>query len=284
MDASGQLYCSVCRRRPPIYLRSFSGQRLCMPCLEEALSWGVKRSLRGVNAFRPGVTVAVYIAGIDPGSGVALVLTLSRVERAYGGRVLAVIPSYIELSGRALSLLEGAARIARLDFRGLEGEVWAPRLMRVERALAAIAARDYGAQVALLPLTRSHMAMIGLEAFMSGLHEYLWDISRPCVEVDGLCVAAGFRSLETEPVAAYAALQGIDYSTRVEPLYRYKRVFASVADRGRPELVYSSLGVAEALASRYEGLEGRCRYCGAPSNSEVCGDCSSLLGRAAQRS
>ena len=98
--------CSSCRRRPAVYLRRASGHPLCLACLEEALFRAFKRSVRGLDAFKPGVAVGVYISALDPVSGVALAYIAGLVERDYGGRAVALRPGYVKLGGGSLALLE----------------------------------------------------------------------------------------------------------------------------------------------------------------------------------
>ncbi len=258
-------------------MRRASGHPLCAKCLEEVLARSFKRSIRGLDAFRPGVSVGVYISALDPLSGVTLAYVAGLVESEYGGRVVALRPGYVELGPSSLSLLGRAGvRVEEAPDPGLRGSIWAPRLLRVERGAAALAASRLGLRVALLPVTRTMLSALGLEALMSGSLDYMADYSEGSFNAMGVTVAYGFRAVESEAVRAYAALAGaLDAESRVSPEYRFKPVFQSVASTERPELEYSSLASISLIASTLES-KSRCRVCGAPiEGGSCCADCAS---------
>ena len=270
--------CSVCGRRGAFYLRRSSGQRLCVKCLEQAIEAAVKRSIRGINVFRPGMRVGVYIASLDPRAGLALSAVMGSLERRYGGEAAALKPPYVSLDSSAVELLESRGVKVVEAGRRLNGSFHAASLLRLERALAVEAASELGLRVAMLPVTRTMISMIGVEAMMSGRLEYMWDLSVGWVEVRGVTAVYGLRTIESEAVAAYYYALGVNVESQVEPVYRFKRVYTSIAYSGRPELEHSSEASIELLASTIE-VGGGCRLCGAPAGSlGVCSDCRILEG------
>ena len=273
--------CASCKRRPASYYRRASGQPLCTPCLEEAVARAVKRSIRGLRAFKPGVRVGVYLGAIDPLSAAVLAYVTGLVERRYSASTIAFKPTYITLGSRSLNLLEEAGvEVVEAPTPKLEEVVWAPKLLRVERSAAALAALEWGANVALLPVTRTTLTAVGVEALMSSRFEYMIDVVEGSFEAADVIVAYGLRAIENEAVRALAVLRGLmDIHSTVTPSYLYKKVYLSVAYTGRPELEYSSLSAVSLIASTLK-IRGRCRLCGGPieEGGGCCRDCVGAWG------
>ncbi|MCE4604170.1 MAG: hypothetical protein F7B20_04300 [Aeropyrum sp.] len=275
--------CDICRVRRAVFYRRFSGHRMCSRCLWEALERGVKRSLRGSNLFRPGVKVLVYASALDPVAGLALSSILSRVEPRYGGVAAIAIPPYIRVQGgswvKGLEVVEAPMESVRYNPLGRlsGGRLWAPALLRVERGIASLLAQDLGYDVALLPVTRTLISMIGLEALVSARLQYMWDLETAAAG-GGAPVALGFRSIESEAVSAFSAIHRLDASSSIEPEYRYKDVYKSLVTDDRPELEFSSASTISLLSRTKSRAGCRCRSCGAPVNCELeyCEDCSKI--------
>ncbi|BAN90597.1 ATPase [Aeropyrum camini] len=276
--------CSLCRVRPAVYYRRFSGHRLCRRCMKTALERGVKRSLRGSNVFRPGVSILVYPSATNPPASLAFARLVGLVERSYGARVYAVLPSYIKVySGLGLlrdsvELVELPAQVERAAER-LESVVWAPRLLRLERGLASVAAELLGLDAAVLPITRTVIGMIGVEALISASLHYMWDLDAPQAG-GGRPVVLGLRNVEAEFITGYAALERFDASSRVKPKYSFKYVYKALVTDDKPELEFSSASTISLLARALEGGKCRCKACGAPiaCGKEFCEDCQSVWG------
>lgn len=268
--------CVSCKRRPASYYRRASGQPLCTTCLEEALARAVKRSIRGLRAFKPGIRVGVYLGAIDPLSGAVLAYITGKVERRYSASTIAFKPSYITLGPRSTSLLkEAGVKVVEAPTPMLQKEVWASKLLRAERSAAALAASKWEVNVALLPVTRTTLTALGVEALMSSRLEYMIDIVEGSFEAAGVTVAYGLRAVESEAVRALAALKGlVDVYSTIKPRYLYKNVYSSVASAGRPELEYSSLSAVNLIASTLR-VEARCKLCGGPvvEGGWCCRDC-----------
>ncbi len=213
---------------------------------------------------------------MDPLSAVALAYITGIVERRYSASTIAFKPSYITLGPSASRLIrEAGVEIVEAPTPRLQGEVWAPTLLRAERSAAALAALEWEANVALLPVTRTTLTALGVEALMSSRLEYMVDVAENSFEVMGVTVAYGLRTIESEAVRALATLRGlVDISSTITPRYLYKRVYSSVAYSGRPELEYSSLAAVSLIASTHR-IEARCKLCGGPAGrgSECCKDC-----------
>lgn len=270
--------CSVCRVRRAVYYRRFSGHSLCKTCLTTVLSRGVKKSLRGINVFRPGVKVLVYVPALNPTGGAVLAELLPPIEEGYGGSVSVFIPPYI----RGFSGVKGGGQAATTPESVLRASkripktVWSLQLLRIERGLASVAAYELGMDVAVLPVTRTLISMLGVESMLSARLEYQIDLRE--AQMGGKApVAYGFRSVESELVSAYAALSGVDASSRVKPVFRYRDVFNSIATEERPELEFSSASTIDMLASALPDPGCRCKYCRAPIKCRqplVCNDCN----------
>ncbi len=80
--------CDVCKRRPAVYLRRDSGEKLCVYCLSRSL---VKRIRRGISRsirLRYGALVAVLALKERIVESLVLAEMVSLIEERYGGHVL----------------------------------------------------------------------------------------------------------------------------------------------------------------------------------------------------
>ncbi|BAA80802.2 hypothetical protein APE_1799.1 [Aeropyrum pernix K1] len=284
MDAAAgaRPMCSVCGVRPAVFYRRFSGHRLCSRCMRTSLERGVKRSLRGSNVFRPGVSILVYPSATSPPSSLAFARLVGLVERSYGGRVYTVLPSYfsarqgLNLLKDVVELVEPPPPVERAAGR-LEDEVWAPRLLRLERGLASVSAELLGVDAAVLPVSRTVISMAGLEALISSRLHYMWDLD-VAEAGGGRPVVLGLRSVEAELIAGYAALESFDATSRVRPKYVYKHVYKALVTDDKPELEFSSSSTISLLARASKISGCKCRACGAPvpCGSKYCEDCHTI--------
>jgi len=243
--------CSVCRKRPAAYKRTYSGHALCPLCLERMLERAVRRALAG-GALERGSTVLVPLYRFDPWGSLALAGLVERIEARHAGRVLLAVPrEYEALAGGRETIIVDAPTPGRDTLL---------HCMRLERSWALEAARRAGASAIVDSINRDMLSIAGLEALLEGSPEALSD-SLPATTWTEPPVFHGFARVEAEAVAAYAFLRGL---TTVEPLCRApsaaKRVYLRVAP-GRPELAFSSARVLEWLSSRAPNRVP-CRFCG----------------------
>lgn len=274
--------CSVCGRRPAFYFRRASGHLLCRQCLASALERGIKRSLRGITAFRPHGFLLIAPTAFDPAAA-HVVARLLRVPAVRSRARLALL-RVKRYPGWDCPEVDGVEELLVEAEPLPQGGVDALDLLRFERALAAEAAKLFGADAALLPVTRSTLSLLGLQALLDARLEFLVDVSGNKMVARGVPVFYALQATEQEAVRA------LEYSldpslpecrSEVKPVAPAKRVYAMVAEPGRPELEYSSVRAAEALVS---GLQGYtvCPSCGGPTVRGK-GPCDSCLRTEAHR-
>ena len=261
--------CSVCKKRPAVYYRRFSGDRLCMPCLRKQLLKAVKKSLGAPGLLKPRQVVGVLISPIAPLHSIALADLVYRVEKSYGSTIKILHMDNVELSEDTQRLVSRLGEVIRVEAPRVK-EAGLVECMRLDRGLAGAAARMHGVNAVILPYTRSHLAMAGLEALLG---EW-WYWSEALDRWSGLVpMIAGLSSIEAEAASAYSFLIGADAVPRCRVNLAAGRLFKRVASN-RPELVYSSSKTIDLLA----GASGRrgtiCRICGGYSSAQVCSVCS----------
>ena len=268
--------CSVCGRRPAVYYRSYSGHRLCRKDLVDTARRLVSRSLSRVNPS-PRSVIAIPVVSFSPGSSILLAELVASIEERFPSRVVTLVPSALrDAVAGAISRAEGAlGEVIYIDVNvGPPAELEALDCIRYERAWSLRAAREVGADILAMPLSRTDLAMLLLESALmrgEGLSEAV-----PAISVEGISVVAGFGEAERELVAALEFLEGLsDLRPACAIRFRSKRVFMSIY--GRPEVDYGGLAVAEALYSAAARSMTRCAVCGGLSREgEVCGTCLRL--------
>ena len=262
--------CSVCKRRPSVYRRTYSGEYLCSVCLRRALEKTVRRSLGGHGLLRPGMRLLVPAAVSSPLWSLVLLEALVRVERRYGSRIIFAVPD--SLGEIDLSRVEApGVEVVRIRVKP-ELPPGAPdpvACWRYDRRWSLKAARSLGADAVIVPLTRTDLNLLMLEALLRGEPEALSE-ARPALPWTRPPVVSGFWRAEGEMVAAYAAIRGLEAPSGCVPrLVDAKELFYSIA-RGRPELEYSASKTMGMLSQtggpraceECGGLGGPlCRYC-----------------------
>lgn len=83
--------CTSCSKRPAIYVRRSSGERLCSICFERSLIKAIKRSLRNVRGLAPGASILSVIIPERLVESVTLLYLLNKIERRYGCNVIATL-------------------------------------------------------------------------------------------------------------------------------------------------------------------------------------------------
>ena len=263
--------CTACKRRPAVYKRTYSGELLCAKCTRKALHRAVKRSIARLGLLRPRQTILVPLAESNPLGSLVLASALAEIEKHYGSRVILAIPEGANASppqGVDVAVVSVSPR--EPPERGDPIACW-----RHDRRWSLRAARMLGADAVLLPLTRTDLNLLLLEALLRGepaalseaLHSIAW--TKPPV-------ASGLWRVEGELVAAYAALSGVEAPPGcVRGLRTAKEVYYSVAG-GRPELEYSPAKSLEALAAAASRMFAVCPECGgyAHRGEGVCRYCS----------
>lgn len=268
--------CTMCRRRPAVYHRTFSGDKLCLPCLRRQLERQVKRSLGSQGILKPRQRILVPITALAPLHSLALAELAARVEARYGSNVVVALNRRtVEVGGGTLSRLrEAAPSIDEIEI--IEHDIPRPLTLaectRAERSIAITTAHRLGLDAVAMPITRDMLATTMIEATatspeMLSESEEAWPGLVPAI--------AGLSRVESEAVSAYAALQGYDATPKCSANTGLLRLFKSAAT-GRPELVYSSSRSIALLAGEAGRRLGRCRICGGYTSGDVCRVCRML--------
>ncbi len=263
-------YCDVCRRRPAVYYRRYSGQRLCLPCLRRSLEKALRRSIGEAGGLRPGSTVAVAARLSAPHLGGALAELAARVESTFNVRVILMMPEQASLEGPTPGFDVASVRV---DPPG--NGVGLVECLRFEAAWASLHALRLGADAALLPVTITDRILAGLEALVQGWWWALADYSVRREPRAGVPVIYAPSTVEGEALAAYAAARGWRGWAACRPRGASRPVFYSVA-QGRPELEYSTVKTLGRLAAEASGrAPGECPWCGGASPEPgACPACS----------
>lgn len=275
--------CSVCRRRPAVYHRTYSGELLCKKCLLRALARSVKKQAGASSVFRPRMRVLVPVSLWAPHLGLALAAALAEATRKLDVDIHLAVPA-----GRKWSVDVGWEVLVRLKSMGVSG-FWRARVelagglprtlrgcMRLDRAWTAIAARELGADAVGLPVTRTAAILALLDALLSGEPWGVSDAIEDAVYVRGVPEAPLFYNVESEAAAALAAVYGLYAWPPCKPRSLGTKAFSSIA-RGRPELEFSVHKTLRLLADSISTRDGYCPSCGGLSpDGGLCPYCRAI--------
>jgi len=265
--------CDACKKREAFYLRTYSGEKLCLPCLERSLAKAVRKALAKPGLLKPRIRILVPLSLSKPSYSLALTKILTRVEKSYGSTVLLAIPANIYDTN---TLPRVDAEPVYLDLHIKPGLPTSPvSCTRLERRWALETAKKTGADAVVLPLTRTDLNLLLLHSLLEEGIEALSEAA-PWLHTgpDEPRIVSGLWTLEAEAVAAYAFAKKLLVEPACKPqAITSKDVFYSIAGR-RPELEFSSLKSLELLlASARASLKtcplckgftrqpGACKYC-----------------------
>ncbi|MCE4598777.1 MAG: hypothetical protein F7C81_01085 [Desulfurococcales archaeon] len=268
------VYCNVCKGKPAVYFRVFSGDKLCLSCLRRQLMRSVKRSIGRTGAFKPRSKIMVPISPRSPMASLGLADIMARLERSYGSKVIVVIIENL------LVEIKGLERLVEL---GVDVETFSVDVnslpihqldcMRLERSIYLKISSIMGVNAIALAISRTELALAALDALLTGDPIY-WSESLDYIDSNPPIIAA-FSNVEAEAVTAYSVLSGYRGDSMCKPRFRSKRIFYSISSR-RPELEFSSSKTVDLLSSAASKGYKRCTLCYGYSEGEVCSVCRSL--------
>lgn len=233
LRARDAIECSSCRRRPAVYFRRHSGERLCSICLYRDLVREIKRSFSLIGKKGLGLKVAVLVYSCRLIESAVLMKLMSEVEQEFGGEVVGIVTEE-----RLLGCVTDLRRYCHdIVFIAVDGEAL-KEINSVFRVFSSLGAR---VDVVALPATLDDI----LVTFLNNL-VYGGKIVKPEVYVrhsELELVLPMCRILKTD-LLAYAltsgVLKGLSYSnclSRPDALSR----FASQLSIKHPELLYRFL-------------------------------------------
>lgn len=273
--------CSVCKRRPAVYYRRLSGDKLCSRCLERQLSRTVKRTLSKSKALKPKQRVLLWLSPVDPWGSATLARILPVIEEAQASETIIAGTSAISIRGLNLKLERSP-----IDVEAYGHDPDINTCIRVDRSLARVTAEKLNVNTVILPYTRDTLTIAAVDAVTRGP----WAVSEAAekLEAGRVVFVSGMAGIEAEAAAAYSFLNRMEPIVRVRCAMPVKRVVYSIA-LGRPELLYSSTRTSQLFLDAARGMLGssmsQCRICGgyASDRGSLCHVCRRLPLDASQR-
>ncbi len=267
--------CDACKRREAVYLRTYSGQKLCKTCLRRTLERAVRRAVSEAGGLPPRSRIVIPVTFTAPHLSLALLDVAARVERRFGSEIVALVPNEVEVFN--LSLLNDiGVRVMRLSVSPPK-EASLSECLRFDVAWSAHVASSIGGNAVLLPITLTDRILATLDSIILGMAWLVPDsiISR---NVGSVKIIHAFGTIEGETVAAYVAGMGIEAWSPCKVRSPSKKIFYSIAYK-RPELEYSALKTISKLSKL--ARRGRtCKMCGGPifgkGGESVCSICERL--------
>ena len=271
-DALAVARCSRCGVREAVYLRASSGEALCSRCLWDEVLALASRALSRVTPS-PTSRFLVPISSFAPSASLVAAAALSVVERRFRSKVIVGLPSFYdpEVAGPLSARHNLEVQVFEVT-PGPPEQAELISCIRYDRAWALRAAESVGADVIVLPLTRTDLTMALLEALLSGPKEGAFD-GQPSYIVRGVKVLNLFHLVEREAMAALEYLEGYHVEPACRPRVVTKGVMMSIA--GAPERDYGGVSLSVELASLLKA-PGTCVACGAPSKGSLCDSCQSM--------
>ncbi|MGC9209890.1 MAG: hypothetical protein ACP5FT_01275 [Acidilobus sp.] len=262
--------CSRCNRRPAVFFRSASGEALCRSCLWDEVSASSSKAFKDVE-LRPTSRFLVPLSSFAPSASLLAALVLAHVERRFPSTVLLAMPSFYDVTlPRDLPFNLKAIRFTVSPAPPTRASLIS--CLRYDRAWALRAASLVGADVVVLPLSRTDLTGVLLEGLLTGTPEASFD-AQPSAEVGRVKVVGLFSNLERESVAALEYLEGVSLRPACDIEWKTKPVMMSIA--GAPERDYGALEVAPRIV-RLVSRPSSCSACGAPAEGPLCSYCLRL--------
>ncbi|MGC9071170.1 MAG: hypothetical protein ACP5HK_00515 [Acidilobus sp.] len=243
---------------------------MCVRCIWDEVSSSSSKILSMARPT-PRSRFLVPISSFAPSASLLASLILARIERRFPSSVFLAVPSFYETP----ELKNKPANLSVLRFRispPPPSTADVISCIRYDRAWAVRAASIVGADIIVLPLARTDLTAVLLEALLTGKPEASFDSQAHLVVGERKLVNL-FAYIERETVAALEYVESLDLKAACMPVIITKPVLFSII--GAPERDYGALEITprfvQAIRRPYI-----CRACGAPSSSSLCGYCSRL--------
>jgi len=269
--------CDACKRREAVYLRTYSGQKLCKACLRRTLERAVRKAVSEAGGLPPRSRIVIPVIFTAPHLSLALLDVAAKVERRFGSEIIALVPDEIEIFNPSL-LNDIGVNVIRLSVSPPK-DASLSECLRFDVAWSAHVASSIGANAVLLPITLTDRILVALDSL---IHGRVWLISDSIISrnVSTVKVVYAFGTIEGETAAAYVAIarMGMAAWSPCKVRSPSKRVFYSVAYK-RPELEYSAFKTISKL-SKLARHGVTCNICGGLTFSRggesVCPICERL--------
>ena len=295
--------CSKCKAKPSIYLRPYSGERLCPGCFADSIRERVERTISRFNMFEFDSRIAVAVSGGK--DSLNLLHLLTDIEEKFPKAELIMVSIDEGVRGyrdEALRLVGDACKrfdveYLTLSFRelfGLTMDAIAEKTGKGElkpcsycgvlrrRALNEAAKRvgadrlatahnlDDMAQTALLNMMRGDLRRL------AGMHPAGNDLAGFVRRVKPFC------EIPERESTLYAYLRGIEFQSMPCPYAEEAmrtdiRQFLNWMEVKRPGtkfIIYrTALDIIPKIRREPAEPSGRCRICGEPTRGDICRVC-----------
>jgi uncharacterized protein (TIGR00269 family) len=299
--------CSKCGQ-PAVYLRRYTGERLCTSCLVDTTVDRVRRTINRLKMLQENDRIAVAISG---GKDSAVLLSvLNKIEEKYPDSELIPVTIDEGIAGYRDRALHSAHKLT--DSLGLKlrvfsfSDLFGQSLdkivkLRDDSALGACsycgvlrrralnqAAEDLGADVVATGHNMDDEAQTIVMNIMRGDSRRIARTNVPRARsIEGLVPRVKpMAELSERDIVAYSHVLELPYHDvpcpYAEQAYRNDvRMFLNKMEHRRPGTLLAILRSGEAISEVfYEVSQGweitRCEKCGAPSPSKICKACELL--------
>ncbi|MEM3006414.1 MAG: TIGR00269 family protein [Candidatus Bathyarchaeia archaeon] len=297
--------CTICGRRPSIYYRPYSGERLCSSCLTESVKEKVQRTISRFEMFEHNNRIAVAVSGGK--DSLNLLHILVDIERHYPRAELIAVSIDEGICGYRDEALEYARRACRtlgiehlvLSFRELFGltldeivDKTAGRELKpcsycgvLRRRALNMAAKIVEADRLATAHTLDDMAQTALLNIMRGDLKLLASNHPSGRKLPGFVRRVKpYCEVPERESALLAYLKGIEFQIHrcpysEEAMRSDVRSFLNQMEARRPGTLYIIYRTSLELASRLgidAELLGVCSVCGEPTSGGICRVCRLL--------
>lgn len=293
--------CSLCGKYPPVYLRRYSGERLCAHCFNKSIEMHVRRTISKYDLLKPFDRIAVGVSGGK--DSLSLLKILQRIERDFPKTILKAvlvdegIPVYRDESVRIAEEFASSlgVELIKVSFKELFG-------FTLAEAVESGAAKELGLQPCTIcgVLRRKALTLaakrIGATVVATAhtlddvVQTYLLNLLRGEARIQSLGLRRGvegviprvapFRLIPEREVVFYAYLNKIPYQTHTCPYAHTSmrdpiRLFLTSYEERYPGSLYAFLNSFEKmlLTQQTQEEENECEICGEPTNRRICRAC-----------
>jgi len=223
--------CTRCSRRPAVYLRRHSGEKLCLGCLYRSIAKEIKRAFSSVRTTGPGLKVGVLVSENLALESLLLLKLLNDIEKSYSGLALAVVCG--EISDSYLAVVRRYSRDV----------VPCPGLGSVELACVKLPKDLEGLRLDLLAVPVTLDDLLG--CFLRNL-VYGYEVRgvHTHIELQHLKVFAPLYRVPRVDLVAYAflaeLLDEVSYGKTVSPPDTIDKLISTISIK-HPELLFRFL-------------------------------------------
>lgn len=166
-----QILCASCGKRKAVYLRRSSGEKFCSSCFEKSLIKAIKRTLRGVEKLRPGMSISSLIIPERLITSLTMLYCLNKVERKYGCKVVALAvykKRFKDIIEGVVGLIKGRLGTEEVELVESDEDLrdTTPKILNHYLELLRTSHLDVG--VTALPLTLNDVNEVVLNSLLNG--------------------------------------------------------------------------------------------------------------------